>query len=136
MEVFKKPYRITDDKEVIDLDYVVNALQTTYWARDRKKEDILISIQNSIFLSLLKGDKQIGFARIVTDKVYFAWICDVFIDEKNRGEGLGKWLVQTIIHYPDIKDIKLQLLLTRDADELYKKFGFIDYNCLIKLKKD
>ncbi|OCL26270.1 hypothetical protein U472_09675 [Orenia metallireducens] len=135
MEIRKDDYLITDDKEKINIDFVVNSLHKTYWANNRTREIIINSIDNSIFISLFKNKKQIGFTRIVTDKAAFAWIADVFIDEKHRGNGLGKWLVKTTTNHPSIKNVSLQLLKTRDAHSLYEKFGFKKDDCLTKRKK-
>lgn len=135
MEVRKDSYLITDDKDKIDIDFVVSSLHKTYWANNRKREVIINSIDNSIFISLFKNKRQIGFTRIVTDNAAFAWIADVFIDEKYRGNGLGKWLIKITTNHPSIKNVSLQLLKTRDAHGLYEKFGFKKDDCLTKRKK-
>lgn len=124
MKIKKDNYLITDDKNNIDIEYVIYNLHKTYWGKHRKREAIIRSIENSIFISLFYNMKQIGFSRIVTDNATFAWIADVFVDEKYRGRGLGKWLVKNTINHPDIKDIELQLLKTKDAHGLYERFGF------------
>lgn len=135
MEIKVDNYLITDDKEKINIDFVVSSLNKTYWANNRKREAIIDSINNSIFISLFKNEQQIGFARIVTDKAVFAWIADVFIDEKYRKSGLGKWLVEATTNHPSIKNVSLQLLKTKDAHGLYEKFGFEKDDCLTKRKK-
>ncbi len=132
MEIKNNSYLITDDKNKIDIDFVVNSLQSTYWAKNRDKEIVTESINNSIFLSLFKDDSQIGFSRVVTDKSLFAWIADVYIIEEYRGEGLGRWLIKTTVEHPSIKDVSLQLLKTKDAHELYKKLGFDKDECMVK----
>jgi len=71
------------------------------------------------------GDKkQIGYARIVTDYASFAWLCDVYIDDKFRGKGLSKWLITCVMLHPALKNLRRICLATKDAHELYKKFGF------------
>ena len=135
MEIRQGAYLITDNKDRIDIDFVISSLQTTYWATNRQREIIIDSIDNSIFISLFKGTEQIGFSRIVTDKVTFAWIADVFIDERYRETGLGKWLVQSTTDHPSIKNVLLQLLKTRDAHGLYEQFGFRKDECLTKRNK-
>lgn len=132
MELRKGDYVITDDRERIDLSFVISSLHKTYWASSRAPEVILESIENSICLSLLKSGNQIGFARIVTDKATFAWIADVYIDEEHRGIGLGEWLVETTNGHPAIKNASLHLLKTRDAHGLYEKFGFVRDDCLTR----
>jgi GNAT superfamily N-acetyltransferase len=110
----------------------VNSLQNTYWAKIRDKDIIIKSINNSIFISLFKGNEQIGFTRIVTDSSLFAWIADVYLTEEYRGKGLGRWLVKITIEHPSIKDVSLQLLKTKDAHELYNKLGFKKDECMVK----
>jgi GNAT superfamily N-acetyltransferase len=132
MEIKKDSYLITDDKNIINYDFVVNLLQNTYWAKIRDKDIIIKSINNSIFISLFKGNEQIGFTRIVTDSSLFAWIADVYLTEEYRGKGLGRWLVKITIEHPSIKDVSLQLLKTKDAHELYNKLGFKKDECMVK----
>ena len=132
MEIKKDSYLITDDKNIINQDFVVNSLQNTYWAKIRDKDIIIKSINNSIFISLFKGNEQIGFTRIVTDSSLFAWIADVYLTEEYRGKGLGRWLVKITIEHPSIKDVSLQLLKTKDAHELYNKLGFKKDECMVK----
>ncbi len=131
MEIKKETYFITDDKNKIDYDFVVSSLQNTYWAENRDKDSIIKSINNSIFISLFKENKQIGFTRIVTDKSFFAWIADVYIIKEYRGEGLGKWLMNKTIEHPSIKDVSLQLLKTKDAHDFYKELGFEKDKCMV-----
>ena len=79
------------------------------------------------------GEQQIGFARIVTDYSTFAWLCDVFIAESHRGQGLGKWLVKSVTSHPEVKSLKYILLATSDAHELYRKYG--DFKALQAIDK-
>jgi len=68
--------------------------------------------------------KQVGFARVVTDRATFAWLCDVFVDEAHRGRGLGKRLVESVVGHPDLEGLAI-VLATRDAHGLYERFGFV-----------
>jgi GNAT superfamily N-acetyltransferase len=69
------------------------------------------------------GDQQVGFARVVTDYATFAWLCDVFIIESHRGRALGKWLVECIVSHPELRGLRLFVLATSDAHELYRHYG-------------
>jgi len=131
LEIKKESFLITDDKNKIDYNFVINSLQNTYWAENRDEDTIIKSINNSIFISLFKEDKQIGFTRIVTDESLFAWIADVYINKEYRGKGLGKWLTKTTIEHPSIKKVSLQLLKTKDAHEFYKELGFEKDECMV-----
>lgn len=123
MEWKKDEYLISDDPSLIDFDYVLRSLKTTYWAENRTEETIRGSIANSAFLSLLQDGRQIGFTRIVSDGHSFAWICDVFVDPAWRGQGLGVWLMDCTMQHPAAQ-VLLVTLVTRDAHGLYEKFGF------------
>ena len=135
MYKIKDNFIITDQTDAIDREFVLKSLNQTYWAEKRTKQINDTAIENSICLSLFDGEKQIGFTRIVTDYATFAWIADVYIDPKYRGQGLGKWLVENTINHEKIEKVGLKLLKTRDAHELYKKFGFFDDVCMA-LRKD
>jgi len=100
MEWTKGPYRISDDRSELDLFFIASALQRSYWAADRPREIVEQSLDNSLCFGLYQGDRQLGFARVVTDKVTFAWICDVIVDEDQRGVGLGKWLMECLEEHP------------------------------------
>ncbi|WP_456278786.1 GNAT family N-acetyltransferase [Bacillus sp. AK128] len=75
--------------------------------------------------------KQVGFARIVTDKAVFSWILDVVVDDHYRGKGLGKWLMECIFDHPEIKFTAFALA-TSDAHDFYKKFDFKDNVCMTR----
>ena len=124
-------YEVTDDKSKVNLDAVHKLLSTSYWAADRSKEIVMKTIENSICFSALHSDKQVGFARVVTDYAVFSWIADVIIHPDHRGKGLGKFLMECIESHPDIP-LSLQILRTRDAHGLYEKFGFTHSNVLCK----
>ena len=124
-------YLITDEKENIDLNKVTQLLNATYWASGRSKELIKKSIANSLCISVFHNKEQVGFARIVTDYALFAWICDIVIDPEHRGKGIGKKIMEIIETHPDIPK-SLQLLKTKDAHKLYKKYGFVVDDCMSK----
>ncbi|RAL24174.1 GNAT family N-acetyltransferase [Thermoflavimicrobium daqui] len=117
------PYKMSDCKELLDLDTVYTLLQTTYWANDRTKEKIRESIENSLCFGVYHESGQVGFMRVVTDYATFSWICDVIIHQDHRGQGLGKWLMQILVEYEAIRHTHM-LLGTRDAHGLYEQYGF------------
>jgi GNAT superfamily N-acetyltransferase len=100
--------------------------QGAYWAAGRSYETVERSVQNSLCFGVYDTDKeqQIGFARVVTDYITFAWLADVFIDPAYRGQGLGKWLVECVISHPDLNPMRRFMLATKDADGLYAQYGF------------
>ncbi|TXC92873.1 GNAT family N-acetyltransferase [Metabacillus litoralis] len=131
MEWYKGDFMVSDNIELIDIDTVKRLLSTTYWAKNRTIETIEISIANSLTFGLFHIGKQIGFARVVTDKATFSWILDVVIDDKYRGNGLGKWLMECIFEHQEIKYTAFALA-TSDAHNFYKKFSFINNKCMTK----
>ncbi|MEF3301691.1 GNAT family N-acetyltransferase [Paenibacillus sp. GYB003] len=114
---------ISDDKSLLDLDTIFEFLSKSYWANKRSKETIEKSIRNSICYGAYFQNKQVGFARVVTDGATMYWLCDVFIDETCRGKGIGKKLVETIVNSEPLRNLT-GLLGTKDAHGLYEQFGF------------
>jgi len=127
MDIFeaqKGEYLISTDPSKLQIDVIHGFLSNrSYWAQGRSIELVRKSLEHSLGFGLYKSGEQVGFARIVTDYATFAWLCDVFIHETQRGEGLGKWLIQTVINHPDLREIKRILLVTQDAHDLYRRYG-------------
>ncbi len=115
---------ISTNQEHLDLHTIHNFLKTSYWSENTTFEAVKKSVENSLCFGVYKYEKQIGFARAVTDYVKFAWLADVFILQEYRGRGLSKWLMEYILDYPKLQDAGRWLLATRDAHGLYKQFGF------------
>ncbi|HVW12678.1 MAG TPA: GNAT family N-acetyltransferase [Mucilaginibacter sp.] len=122
----QKGYVISTDKSLIDFDRVYHFLDNeSYWASGVTAERLKTAIENSMCFVILKQNEQAGFARVVTDKATFAYICDVFVLGEHRGLGLSKWLIQSIIRHPDLQGLRRWSLATLDAHGLYKQFGFV-----------
>lgn len=119
-------YLISTDKSCLDLTVVHGFLVTSYWAGGIPLEILKRSIEHSLAFGLYKGQKQVGFARVVTDYATFAYLADVFIREPFRGQGLATWLIEVVISHPDLQGLRQWLLGTRDAHALYRKVGFTD----------
>jgi len=124
----KDQFTITTDKEKFDVDLIHSFLTNSYWAEGISREIISRSIDGALCFGVFENNKQIGFARMITDKATFAYLADVFIVEEYRGRGLSKWLMQVIMSHPDLQGLRRMMLATRDAHELYKKFGFTPLN--------
>jgi N-acetylglutamate synthase-like GNAT family acetyltransferase len=99
-------------------------LTKSYWAEGIPISAVKKQIDNSVCFRVCHNKNLIGFARVVTDFVAFAYLCDVYIIEEYRGRGLSKKLMETILNDTELKDIKNWMLSTKDAHGLYKKFGF------------
>ena len=114
---------ISDDKSKFPVEKAIELLHTTYWAENRDSEVIRKSIDNSIVFGVYKDDYLIGMARVISDFATTFYIADVIIDEKYRGNGLGKKLISTIMSDERFSSL-FGILVTRDAHGLYEHFGF------------
>jgi GNAT superfamily N-acetyltransferase len=117
---------VSTDKNKLDLAVIHGFLTNSYWAKGRTMEQVKKSIEHTICFGLYLDNNQIGFARVLTDKVVFAYLMDVFVLEQHRGNGYAQRLLSEIFAYPDFSDIGKWFLGTRDAHELYKKFQFVE----------
>lgn len=118
-------YAISTDKKRLDLAMIHDFLANqSYWSKDIPFEVMKKSIENSLCFGVYHQDRQVGFARVVTDYATTAYVGDVFIIESCRGRGLGKRLVKAIVDHPELEGLRLWFLGTRDAHELYRKYGF------------
>lgn len=117
-------FLLSFDKERLQLGVIEDFLtKQSYWATGRSLETIQRSIQNSVCIGIYHSGKQVAFARLVTDQVTFAWLADVFVHTEYRGQGLGKWLVEAACKFSDQQGIMDMLLATRDAQQLYHRYG-------------
>lgn len=120
----KGRYRITTDPGKLDLAAVHAFLSRSFWAEGIPKATVAKAIANSLCFGLFDGDDQVGFARVVTDRATYAYLCDVYVLETHRGQGLGKWLIETVMAHPDLQGLRRFQLVTRDAHGLYSRHGF------------
>lgn len=121
----RNEFTINTDDALLDIavihDFIANQ---SYWGQGRKVEVVQRALDNSLNFGLYEGNRQIGFARVVTDFATFAWVADVFIVEAYRGQGLSKWLMETILEHPELQQFRRWVLATKDAQGLYRQFGF------------
>jgi GNAT superfamily N-acetyltransferase len=123
MEWRQDNYLITDGFKKMDTDAVYQLLSNSYWASDRPIDVIVESMRNSFCFGLFESGKQIGFARVITDHIVFAWVCDVIIHPNFRGKGLGKWFFSCMMEHPDLQ-VKTTGLFTKDAHTFYEQYNF------------
>ena len=118
-------FSLSTDPARLDLALIHDFLsRQSYWAAGIPPEIVRRSIENSLCFGLYRSQRQVGFARVVTDKSTFAYLGDVFVLEEFRGRGLGKWLLERILHHPELQGLRRFILGTRDAHGLYEQFGF------------
>lgn len=125
LTVLKDNYSITTDRCKMDLKAIYDYLSIeSYWSKGIPLETFKTSVKNSLNFGVFHQNKQIGFARIISDFATMAYLADVYILTEHRGKGLSKWLMEIILSHPDLQGLRRWILLTKDAHELYKKFGW------------
>jgi GNAT superfamily N-acetyltransferase len=115
---------ISTDPSRLDRSLIARFLAGSYWAKGIPQEVVDQSIEGSLCFGLYRGQKQVGFARVITDYATFAYLADVFVVETSRGEGLGVWMMEVIMGHPSLQNLRRWMLATRDAHGLYEKFGW------------
>jgi len=121
----KNEFTISDEKNLLNKDYIHDFLSNkSYWAENIPEEIVRRSIEGSCCFGIYHNEKQVGFARVITDKATFGYLADVFIDEAYRRRGLAHWLMEVVMSHPELQGFRGWMLTTRDAHSLYAKFGF------------
>ena len=115
---------VSSDKNKLDIPFILRELKQVSWLAPKTLEEVQTVIDASFCFGIYLEDKQIGFCRVITDYVVFAYVMDVFITAEQRGKGYASELIQAMLLDPKLKDVKLWRLATSDAHFLYKKFGF------------
>ena len=115
---------VSTDKNKLDVSFIQNFLKDIYWAAGRTIDEVQTTIDASFCFGIYLDEEQIGFARVVTDYIVFAYLMDVFIDENHRGKGYASILIDTMMKEPQLQQVKIWRLATSDAHFLYEKFGF------------
>lgn len=127
IEVKEGEYVITTDQNKFDFNAIHNYLSTeSYWAQNIPFHTVKKSVEGALCFGVFHENKQIGFARVITDGAVFAYLADVFILKPYRGKGLSKFLMRTILAHPDLQGLRRILLATNDAHGLYRQFGFVE----------
>ena len=122
-------YRLSFDAADIDAVAAHAFLTTAYWCEGIPLALIERAIANSLCIALHAEEHgqeqgQVGFARVVTDRTTFAYLCDVYVLQDHRGRGLADWMVQSLLAHPDLQGLRRFMLFTRDAHTLYARHGF------------
>lgn len=123
-ETKRENFTISTNPSRLNLDAISDMLSRSYWANKRTREQMERALKHSVAFGLFDRDRQVGLARIVSDFSIFAYLCDVIIHEDYRGKGLGKWLLETVHNHPDLMNIRRWMLVTRDAHDYYRPFGW------------
>jgi GNAT superfamily N-acetyltransferase len=121
----REEFLISTDRARLDLDVIYTFLTNCYWAKGIPRDVVAESIDHSLCFGIYDGTSaQVGFARVVSDFATVAYLGDVFVLESHRGRGLSKWMMECITQHPALQGLRRWMLVTRDAHELYSRFGF------------
>lgn len=120
------PYDVTTDLDRIDLDVVHRWLSTdAYWALGRSRDTVETAARNSVNVAVLDAVGAVcAYARVVTDRATFGWLCDVYVDRAHRGRGVGGLLVRSAMEHLEPMGLGRVVLSTFDAHGVYAKVGF------------
>ena len=125
MEIVKGDYTISTNRSKLDLLFIHQYLsEESYWAQGIPFDKVVTAADHSLNFGLYHGDRQIGYARIVTDYARVAYLADVYVVAGYQGRGLSKWLMEVIMNYPELQGLRRWMLHTRDAHGLYERFGW------------
>ena len=117
-------FTVTCDPAKLDRGLIAGFLRSSYWAQGIPPETVERSLESSLCFALLDGDRQVGFARVISDYATIAYLADVFVVPEYRGRGLAKWLMECVVGHPNLQGLRRWMLGTRDAHGLYEQFGF------------
>jgi GNAT superfamily N-acetyltransferase len=120
----RQDFVVTCDPDKQDLEVIHGFLSRSYWAKGIPAETVRKSLAHSLCFALLHRDRQIGFARVISDFATIAYLGDVFVLEAFRGQGLSKWLMECVSSHPNLQGLRRWVLATSDAHGLYAQFGF------------
>ena len=99
--------------------------EEAYWSKGKvTTEGLQRAIDNSLNFGIYNKDQQIGYCRVVSDGSTMAYLADVFILAPHRGKGLSKWMLSKVLEHPELQNLRRWILLTDDAHDLYRKFGW------------
>ena len=129
---------ISTDLERLDLDVIHGFLRTSYWSAGLPREVLERAIRGSLNFGAYEGRRLVGFARVVTDRATFAWVCDVFVVEDRRRRGIADALMAAVRAHPELQGLRRWSLATRDAHALYRRHGFeplADPSCAMEIRR-
>ena len=125
MEIIENGFVFSDDSNLVDVNAVHHYLSTeSYWAKNIPLALVQKAITHSLCFGIYKDGKQAGFARWITDRATYAYLCDVYVATAYRGLGLSKKLMSLMLFHPDLQGLRRYHLATLDAHGLYQQFGF------------
>ena len=124
MDWTRAEFTVSDDPARLDRDVIESFLTQSYWAKNIPRPTLDKSLRDSLCFGLFESNRQIGFARVVSDRATIAYLADVFVLPEWRGRGLAKWLLTCVLEHPELQGLRRWILATRDAHGLYRQLGF------------
>lgn len=126
-EHHRDTFTVSDDPARLDVEAIHDFLSHhSYWAEGIPHMLVARAVEHSLCFGLYDGTRQIGLARMITDRATFAYLCDVYVLPDYRGRGLGTWLMECVMAHPDLARLRRMHLVTRDAHEVYRPLGFTE----------
>jgi N-acetylglutamate synthase-like GNAT family acetyltransferase len=126
MEQTRDGLVLTTDRARIDVDAVLAMLVASHWGGSMTRPVLERAIENSLCFGVYDGERQVGFARAVTDLTTYAYLTDVIVAGDMRGRGIGSWMVEAILAHPELQGLRRIALWSRDAPWLYARYGFTE----------
>jgi N-acetylglutamate synthase-like GNAT family acetyltransferase len=124
VELRRGELQFSTDRTRLDLDEVLAMLLVSHWGGSMTRSLLERAVENSVCVGVYDGARQVAFSRAVTDLATYAYLTDVIVAEGMRGRGIGAWMVESIVSHPDLQGLRRFALWTRDAPDLYARFGF------------
>ena len=115
---------LSDDPARLRFDRIHAWLASSYWSPGIARALVERAARGSHALGAYLDGEQVGYARAITDHATFAWIADVWVEERGRGQGLGRRMVRWFLDHPDFAGIRRFALVTGDAHGVYEVLGF------------
>lgn len=124
VEESRGPYRVSNDPALLQIARIHAVLTRIYWSKGIDLPTVTRSLRHSLCVGVYADTVQVGLARVVTDYTTFAYLTDVYVEEPHQGKGLAAWMVAFTLRHPDMQNLRRFLLVSRDAQGLYQRFGF------------
>jgi len=117
-------YRLSNDPALLQIERIHAFLTKIYWSKGVDVPTVTRSLRHSLCIGVYADAVQVALARIVTDYATFAYLTDVYVEEPHQGQGLAAWMIAFALRHPDLQNLRRFLLVSRDAQGLYQRFGF------------
>src|SRR5215212_3504199 len=124
IELCRGELTLSSERARIDVDAVLAMLHRSHWGGGVTRATLDRAIENSVCVGVYRGQRQLAFARAVTDLATYACLTDLIVIEDERGRGIGSWMIEALLEHPDLQGLRRVTLFTRDARALYEKYGF------------